>query len=29
MIKGSLVPNITIFDTTGEIDRTKTEWHMQ
>ena len=29
MIKGSLVPNITIFDSTGEIDRTKTEWHMQ
>jgi dihydrodipicolinate synthase/N-acetylneuraminate lyase len=28
MITGSLVPNITIFDTTGEIDFAKTRWHM-
>jgi dihydrodipicolinate synthase/N-acetylneuraminate lyase len=29
MIKGSLVPNITIFDKNGTIDRKKTEWHME
>ncbi len=28
MIKGSLVPNITIFDKEGEIDLEKTKWHM-
>jgi dihydrodipicolinate synthase/N-acetylneuraminate lyase len=29
MIKGSLVPNITIFDKNGAIDRKRTEWHMK
>lgn len=28
MIKGVLVPNITIFDKEGNIDKAKTEWHM-
>jgi dihydrodipicolinate synthase/N-acetylneuraminate lyase len=28
MIKGVLVPNITIFDKNGNIDRAKTQWHM-
>jgi dihydrodipicolinate synthase/N-acetylneuraminate lyase len=28
MLKGSLVPNITIFDNHGEIDFEKTSWHM-
>lgn len=28
MIKGSLVPNITIFDEEGRIDFEKTRWHM-
>jgi dihydrodipicolinate synthase/N-acetylneuraminate lyase len=28
MIKGSLVPNITIFDKQGKIDFEKTSWHM-
>jgi len=28
MIKGSLVPNITIFDEAGRIDIEKTRWHM-
>ena len=28
MIQGSLVPNITIFDENGRLDREKTEWHM-
>ena len=28
MIKGSLVPNITIFDKEGKIDIEKTSWHM-
>ncbi len=27
-IKGSLVPNITIFDAAGQIDTAKTRWHM-
>jgi dihydrodipicolinate synthase/N-acetylneuraminate lyase len=27
-IQGSLVPNITFFDTTGRIDEAKTRWHM-
>ncbi|MDF2519938.1 MAG: dihydrodipicolinate synthase [Clostridia bacterium] len=29
MIKGVLVPNITIFDTKGEIDKAKTQKHMR
>ena len=29
MIKGSLVPNITIFDAQGNLDKKKTRWHMQ
>src|SRR5512145_2749031 len=29
MIKGSLVPNITIFDARGRIDAAKTRWHME
>ncbi len=29
MIKGVLVPNITIFDKDGKIDFAKTKWHMQ
>ena len=29
MIKGSLVPNITIFDDAGRIDAKKTRWHME
>jgi dihydrodipicolinate synthase/N-acetylneuraminate lyase len=29
MIKGSLVPNITIFDRAGRIDEAKTRWHME
>lgn len=29
MIHGSLVPNITIFDKDGSIDRRKTAWHME
>lgn len=29
MIKGNLVPNITIFDGQGNIDKAKTEWHMR
>ncbi len=29
MIKGSIVPNITLFDARGELDREKTLWHMQ
>ena len=29
MIKGSLVPNITIFDRDGAIDSVKTAWHMR
>lgn len=29
MITGSLVPNITIFDESGSIDRAKTRWHME
>jgi dihydrodipicolinate synthase/N-acetylneuraminate lyase len=29
MIKGSLVPNITIFDADGKIDDAKTCWHMR
>lgn len=29
MIKGVLVPNITIFDKEGNIDFAKTEWHMR
>jgi dihydrodipicolinate synthase/N-acetylneuraminate lyase len=29
MIKGNLVPNITIFDAEGNIDQPKTEWHMR
>lgn len=29
MIKGSLVPNITIFDESGQIERKKTQWHME
>jgi dihydrodipicolinate synthase/N-acetylneuraminate lyase len=28
MIKGSLVPNITIFDSDGNLDQEKTRWHM-
>ncbi len=28
MIQGSIVPNITIFDEKGELDREKTKWHM-
>ena len=28
MIRGSLVPNITIFDIDGNLDREKTRWHM-
>jgi dihydrodipicolinate synthase/N-acetylneuraminate lyase len=28
MIRGSLVPNITIFDREGRIDSAKTRWHM-
>jgi len=28
MIKGSLVPNITIFDARGDLDLDKTAWHM-
>lgn len=28
MIKGSLVPNITIFDRDGNVDIKKTKWHM-
>ncbi len=28
MIKGSLVPNITIFDANGKVDLEKTKWHM-
>ncbi len=29
MIKGSLVPNITLFDTEGNVDKEKTAWHMR
>jgi 4-hydroxy-tetrahydrodipicolinate synthase len=29
MIKGSLVPNITIFDAAGNVDIEKTKWHMR
>lgn len=29
MIKGSLVPNITLFDSDGNIDEAKTAWHMK
>lgn len=29
MIKGSLVPNITFFDSRGNLDREKTKWHMR
>ncbi len=29
IVKGSLVPNITIFDREGSIDFKKTEWHMR
>lgn len=29
MIKGVLVPNITIFDKEGNFDKAKTEWHMR
>jgi dihydrodipicolinate synthase/N-acetylneuraminate lyase len=29
MIKGSLVPNITMFDPQGNLDIEKTRWHMQ
>jgi dihydrodipicolinate synthase/N-acetylneuraminate lyase len=29
MIKGSLVPNITLFDSQGNLDIHKTRWHMQ
>ena len=29
MIKGSLVPNITIFDSKGHLDKEKTKWHMR
>jgi len=29
MIRGSLVPNITFFDTQGNLDREKTRWHMR
>lgn len=29
MIRGSLVPNITIFDQQGNIDKEKTMWHMR
>jgi dihydrodipicolinate synthase/N-acetylneuraminate lyase len=29
MIKGSLVPNITIFDADGNVDIEKTKWHMR
>jgi dihydrodipicolinate synthase/N-acetylneuraminate lyase len=29
MIKGSIVPNITLFDARGELDRDGTLWHMQ
>jgi dihydrodipicolinate synthase/N-acetylneuraminate lyase len=29
MIRGSLVPNITIFDAAGAIDASKTRWHME
>jgi 4-hydroxy-tetrahydrodipicolinate synthase len=29
MIKGSLVPNITIFDAEGNLDIEKTKWHMR
>ncbi len=29
MIRGSLVPNITIFDAAGGIDLAKTRWHME
>jgi dihydrodipicolinate synthase/N-acetylneuraminate lyase len=28
-IKGSLVPNITLFDANGHIDAAKTRWHME
>jgi len=28
-LQGSLVPNITIFDTQGRIDEARTRWHMQ
>ena len=29
MIRGSLVPNITIFDAAGSIDLAATRWHME
>ena len=29
MIKGSIVPNITLFDARGELDYDRTLWHMQ
>lgn len=29
MIQGSLVPNITLFDASGNIDLERTRWHMQ
>jgi 4-hydroxy-tetrahydrodipicolinate synthase len=29
MIRGSLVPNITIFDSRGNLDTEKTKWHMR
>ena len=28
MIQGSLVPNITMFDSNGNLDIEKTKWHM-
>src|SRR5512141_1627113 len=28
MIKGSLVPNITLFDADGKLDQDRTWWHM-
>jgi len=29
MIQGSIVPNITIFNENGDLDREKTQWHMR
>lgn len=29
MIRGSLVPNITFFDSHGDLDREKTKWHIR
>ena len=29
MLKGAIVPNITIFDSQGDLDLDKTAWHMR